>query len=184
MASKTSFTGSVEAFTHYPIGVWAKNWLLCDGRLLAIADYPELYNIIGTQFGGDGINNFAIPNLKERVVVGTGKSPGLTERSLGEFGGANMVQLTEQEMPAHRHSVICNKNNANEEQPGGNFPAKIHHVETNEIKYTYTNNKSTCKMAPDMLKSTTNCQPHSNLQPVLILQFYICVYGQDPYYQG
>ena len=44
---------------------WQKSdyWHLCDGSLLSIADYPALFSLIGTIYGGDGENNFALPKL-------------------------------------------------------------------------------------------------------------------------
>ena len=41
-----------------------------DGRLLAIADYDDLFNLIGTRFGGDGVSTFALPDLRGRTIVG------------------------------------------------------------------------------------------------------------------
>jgi microcystin-dependent protein len=35
----------------------------CDGTLLSIRAYPALFSLMGTTYGGDGINDFALPNL-------------------------------------------------------------------------------------------------------------------------
>src|SRR5262245_17908790 len=40
-----------------------RGWLECNGQLLRIADFPELFQVIGTKFGGDGQLSFAVPNL-------------------------------------------------------------------------------------------------------------------------
>ncbi|MFZ2727594.1 MAG: tail fiber protein [Methylococcaceae bacterium] len=40
-----------------------ENWLFCDGSLLNIQQYPVLSSIIGTIYGGDGQQTFALPNL-------------------------------------------------------------------------------------------------------------------------
>lgn len=40
-------------------------WFICDGRLLQVQDYPALFSIIGGVYGGDGVHNFALPNLKD-----------------------------------------------------------------------------------------------------------------------
>lgn len=42
-------------------------WLFCNGQTLAIAEYDTLFNLIGTTYGGDGQNTFAIPNLQGRM---------------------------------------------------------------------------------------------------------------------
>jgi len=36
----------------------------CDGRLLSIKEYPALFSIISTTHGGDGVNNFALPDYR------------------------------------------------------------------------------------------------------------------------
>jgi microcystin-dependent protein len=40
------------------------NWMLCDGRSLAKAEYPELFALIGNRFGGEG-EYFALPKLEK-----------------------------------------------------------------------------------------------------------------------
>lgn len=37
--------------------------LPADGRLLPIAQYAALFSLLGTNFGGNGTSNFALPNL-------------------------------------------------------------------------------------------------------------------------
>jgi microcystin-dependent protein len=40
-----------------------QGWALCDGELLTIADNQALFALIGTTYGGNGITDFALPNL-------------------------------------------------------------------------------------------------------------------------
>jgi microcystin-dependent protein len=40
-----------------------KGWAACNGAVLPITQYAAVYAVLGTQYGGDGINNFALPNL-------------------------------------------------------------------------------------------------------------------------
>jgi microcystin-dependent protein len=53
--------GSISSFAgnFAPIGYFD-----CDGRLLSVRDYPMLFSILGTTYGGDGVNNFALPDLR------------------------------------------------------------------------------------------------------------------------
>jgi microcystin-dependent protein len=76
-----------------------------DGQLLAIADYVELFNVIGTTYGGDGASTFALPDLRGRVPIGVGSGPGLTNRTLGSPSGAEAVGLTVANLPSHAHAV-------------------------------------------------------------------------------
>ena len=52
--------GAIKTFggTYAPPG-----YALCDGQLLQIEDYPALYSIIGSSYGGDGLETFALPEL-------------------------------------------------------------------------------------------------------------------------
>lgn len=60
------------------------NWHLCDGSLLPISQYEALFALIGTVYGGDGMNTFGIPDLRGRLPVGQGQGPGLTNRIIGQ----------------------------------------------------------------------------------------------------
>lgn len=62
------FLGQVIAFAgaQPPQG-----WSFCDGSLIQIADNPQLFELIGTTYGGDGQQTFALPDLRGRMLVGT-----------------------------------------------------------------------------------------------------------------
>ena len=71
------FLGEIELFTFdYP----PKGWVVCAGQLLPIEQNKALFELIGTVFGGDGITNFALPDLRGRTAIGQGAGPGLTPR--------------------------------------------------------------------------------------------------------
>ncbi|AUT01883.1 phage tail protein [Nostoc sp. CENA543] len=46
-----------------------RGWAFCDGQLLSIQQHTAVFSILGNNFGGDGVRNFALPNLP--VVVDT-----------------------------------------------------------------------------------------------------------------
>jgi microcystin-dependent protein len=75
-------------------------YLPADGRLLAISQYATLYNAIGTTYGGDGVNTFALPDLRGRTIVGA--ADGL---ALGTAFGQEQVFLTEDNLAAHDHTL-------------------------------------------------------------------------------
>ena len=90
------FTGQITAFA----GNFAPNGtLLCDGRLLPISEYDTLFAVIGTTYGGDGENTFALPDLRGRVPVGAGTGPGLATITLGQSFGAEELTLTQANLP-------------------------------------------------------------------------------------
>jgi hypothetical protein len=45
-------------------------WFQCDGGLLRCDQYPELFNVIGKMYGGDGVTTFAVPDLRGRAIPG------------------------------------------------------------------------------------------------------------------
>lgn len=90
--------GTVTAFA----GKTAPNgWLLCDGQSYSISTYRDLYNAIGTTYGGYG-QSFQVPDLRGRFPVG--KDTG-TFATLGDKGGEEKHTLTIQEMPSHQHPM-------------------------------------------------------------------------------
>ena len=42
----------------------------CNGQILPIAQNQALFSLLGTQYGGNGTTNFALPNLKSRTPIG------------------------------------------------------------------------------------------------------------------
>ncbi len=94
--SGTTVSSDIEmASNAFPTGVilpWASNnlpagFLWCDGRLLNISDYPILYAVIGTVYGGDAVNTFALPDMRARAVFGN-SSGDSNFGSLGRKGGS------------------------------------------------------------------------------------------------
>src|SRR5476649_2718005 len=83
-----------------------QGWALCQGQLMAISQNDVLFNLIGTTYGGDGQNTFALPDLRGRVPVHQG-SNGQSNYVVGEGGGVEEVALTAAQMPAHRHTMLA-----------------------------------------------------------------------------
>ena len=83
-------------------------WLACDGAIYNVVDYPDLYAVLGGNFGGDGVDTFAVPDLRGRVPLGYGDSPGLTSRAVGDAGGEETHSLTEAELALHDHDMSHN----------------------------------------------------------------------------
>lgn len=81
-----------------------RDWALCDGQLLSIAQNQALFSILGTTYGGDGRTTFGLPDLRGRVPVHAGSGPGLTPVNRGEKSGRETVTLTVNELPSHHHS--------------------------------------------------------------------------------
>ena len=89
-----------------------RQWALCNGQLMSIAQNQALFSLIGTTYGGDGIQTFALPNMVSRLSVHFGTGPGLSSYELGQTGGAPTVTISTATMPSHNHGLNAAKVNA------------------------------------------------------------------------
>src|SRR3954451_13550324 len=98
------------------------NWSFCDGSLRAIAQYDALFNLIGTTYGGDGQETFALPDLRGRIPIHVGQGPGISQNyQLGEQAGVETVTITAQTTPIHTHTLVGSTANATDPNPAGNI---------------------------------------------------------------
>ncbi|RYD68413.1 MAG: phage tail protein [Sphingomonadales bacterium] len=88
-----------------PYNFAPRNWAYCSGQLLAIAQNNALFSLLGTIYGGNGVSTFALPDLRGRAVMGAGQGPGLSPRTLGEVSGTENVTLLSTQMPIHTHTL-------------------------------------------------------------------------------
>ena len=95
-----AYLGEIRAFgfNFAPYG-----WMFCNGQLLPINQYTALFSILGTTYGGNGVSNFALPNLQGQVPMHWGTGP--TTTVIGEVQGTVNVTLQQQQMPQHQHTI-------------------------------------------------------------------------------
>lgn len=46
-----------------------RDFLYCDGQILSIRGNEALFSLLGTQYGGDGISTFQLPNLNKNPIL-------------------------------------------------------------------------------------------------------------------
>lgn len=93
------YIGEVCTFT---FGWCPQGYAAANGQMLPINQNQALYSLLGTTYGGDGRTNFALPDLRGRVVVGAGAgAPGLPAVTLGQKRGAESVSVSP--LPTHTH---------------------------------------------------------------------------------
>ena len=80
-------------------------WLLCDGSILNVNQNQALFSILGKLYGGNGTTNFALPDLRGRVVISTGQGPTLSAYTLAQTAGSESIALTQTQIPAHNHTA-------------------------------------------------------------------------------
>lgn len=165
-------------------------WAFCQGQLMSIAQNPALFNLIGTTYGGDGQNTFALPNLQGRVIIGQGTGPGLSPRTLADTGGVESVTLTTTNLPAHMHAitgptaaVACKSGAGNAQSPVGNVLAG----EAAGVTMPYSSQAPDAAMGGALVPTaspqsglTGGSQPHANVQPYLTLNYCISLFGIFP----
>lgn len=172
VSAQDAFTGEIRMFA----GNFApKNWAFCDGQIMSIVENPALFSILGTTYGGNGITFFALPDLRGRVPIGPRLGPGLSDRGLGETGGAEKVTLNTTQMPAHAHpiqvsSAVGSTDNA---AAAGVVPARNASATPSYSSADLTTNGS-------QTSNVGGSQPHENMPPYLGINFIICLNGIHP----
>ncbi|MGH6811152.1 MAG: phage tail protein [Methylocella sp.] len=163
-------------FNFAPVG-----WALCNGQLLSISQNTALFSLLGTTYGGDGVTNFALPNLQGRVPVGMGQGPGLSPYVIGEQTGSETVTLTVGQMPSHSHGVAANNAGATASSPSGADLAQSV-VTGRETVNIYSKPPMTAPVTldPATIQPSGGSQPHPNIQPVLAMNYIIALQGIFP----
>ena len=145
-------------------------WAFCNGALLPISGYDALFNLIGTTYGGDGQNTFALPNLQSRVPLHQG--PGFV---MGQLGGSETVTLTTNQIPSHTHFPQAHGGGAGNpvNSPAGN-------VWSGWTGGGYSNQAPAAPMNAAAIGGTGGSQPHDNMMPFLAVNFIISLFGIFP----
>lgn len=80
----------------------------CDGALYNISNYSDLYDVIGTRYGGDGVNTFAVPDYTGLFLRGrddgSGYDPDIPSRTLNpNVSPGDVGSIQDQEILSHNH---------------------------------------------------------------------------------
>jgi microcystin-dependent protein len=148
-------------------------WQFCNGALLPISENETLFNLIGTTYGGDGQDTFAVPNLVGRLPLHRGTLSGTTYQ-IGELAGVETVTLNSQQIPIHSHPMLASSDDANSPNPGNNVLASA--VTTTP----YFNDTPTIPLQANSIAPQGESQPHENMQPYLCITFIISLFGIFP----
>ena len=148
-----------------------QGWYFCDGSTLSINGNEMLYSLIGITYGGDGMTNFKLPDLRGRLPIHCSN-----QYQLGQMAGTETVTLLESQLPMHTHAAKANNvpADATSSTPTGNvwgYSAAI----TN-----YQPVASNVMMNPQALSSAGGSQPHNNMMPSLAVSFIIAHQGYFP----
>lgn len=154
-----------------------QGWATCDGQILPISQNTALFSLLGTQYGGNGETTFALPNLNRTFAIGHGQGPGLSDRVIGEEGGATTVTLLSTEMPSHSHTANAVAAPGNSGDPNGRVWAEPRYGRAVRAAYSSTKNTT---LVPSAISAAGGGQPHDNMPPFLTMTFVIALVGIYP----
>lgn len=164
------FLGEIRMFSFsFP----PKGWASCSGQLLPINQNQALFALLGTQYGGNGQTNFALPDLLGRVPNHFGQGPGLSNYNIGQKAGEENHTLIQSEMSPHSHNLLASQTTTGlVTTAAGNFWAN-----GNQLAFDPA---QTGSMSSSALAAAGGNQPHSNLPPYLTISFCIALQGIFP----
>jgi microcystin-dependent protein len=146
-----------------------KGWALANGQLLAINQNQALFSLVGTTYGGNGIQSFGLPNLQGRTPVGVGNGI-----NYGEIDGVESVTLLSSQVPPHVHSLNASGAPASGEKPAaGDLLAS-------QGANVYASAANLGAMNPATVSTVGGSQPHENRQPYLVMNWCIALSGIFP----
>ncbi len=153
-------------------------WAFCDGQILPISQNTALFSLIGTYYGGNGMSNFALPNLQGAAPLGPGQGPGLSPYEIGEAGGVTSVTLQASQMPTHSHTLEGSSGSATSSTPAGHSLAGGGGFGRPNL-YTPSSGANVA-MNPASVSPVGGGLPHNNMSPYLSLNFIIALQGVFP----
>lgn len=173
------FLGEIQmfGFPYNPNG-----WAFCNGAMLPLRQNVALFSLIGTRFGGDGQNTFQLPNLTTRAATSQGTGPSLSQRDMGETFGAVGVNLTPDQLPAHRHDLVAFAQAAAKRLATPVANGALSMPGSNAIK-SFSSTAPNTAMAPNMLAPAGANGAHENRQPYLAVNFCIALQGAFPAFE-
>ena len=166
------YVGEIRMFagSFPPVG-----WAFCDGQTMAVAENETLFNLIGTTYGGDGVETFALPDLRGRVPVHMGQGPGLSQNNqIGDEFGAETVTLTTQQIPTHRHALQASTAGGTTARASGAVLASA------PAAAAFVGDAPNTALAPNSAAGQGGSQPHDNMPPYVAISYIISLFGAFP----
>ncbi len=151
-----------------------KDWAYCTGQKLNKNQFSGLFRLIGYKYGGSG-DVFLLPNLQGVVPIGSGAGPGLTNRELGKYIGAEGTKLEVANLPTHTHKVNVVKAVGTLPSPTDNWIAGKGRLDTD-----FSTANPNAAMHNYTIGNTGDGLPVSNMQPYLAMNYIIALEGVFP----
>ena len=153
-----------------------KGWAFCNGQTMAINQNQALFALVGTTYGGNGTTTFKLPNLQGQVPIHQGTDPSGNPYVMGQTAGEVAHTVTISEMAAHVHTTNASNAAATAPSPQGTVPAQP----VTNVGAIYGPASAPTTMAPQAIANAGGSQPHTNVQPYLVLSACIALVGIFP----
>jgi len=127
--------------------------------------------LLGTNYGGDGVTTFGLPDLRGRSALHFGQGPGLSFYPLGTKTGQESVTLNITHLPQHQH--LLNVSSA----PGTQSSPSNAYFGAHRGGYAEAADTT---LAAGAVAANGGSQPHSNLSPYLVMNYCIAMQGIFP----
>jgi microcystin-dependent protein len=144
-----------------------QGWAECNGQTLPINQNQALFSLLGTYYGGDGVRNFALPNLQGRIPIGTQGN-----YVIGQVGGEPTHTLSLAEMPMHSHLAQGTSTAADSGVPTANYLGAVANF--------YGAATGLTPMVRGTVGNAGGSQPHDNTQPYITVAYCIALQGVYP----
>ncbi|GAL35940.1 microcystin dependent protein [Vibrio maritimus] len=167
------------------------NWSDCGGAFVEISQNASLYALVGNKFGGNGVSNFQLPDLRGRAPVGFGQREKITAfgrtgtdivASVGTLQGVEQVTLGQVNLPPHYHTLYASAEAADEKSPVRKKESNMFAVSqstTGEGLYS-TSNDNQVSLNSSSVTSYGGSQSLSIIQPTTVMRFIIAIDGLFP----
>lgn len=184
-SSTDCYVGEIKLFAGVRIPA---GWAVCDGRTVPISQFETLFALLGTTFGGNGMNDFALPDMRGRIPISHGQSRLGSIHTRGQKSGTEEVRLLLNQIPSHAHFSPTLLDDKVQQLSNASATAKANgtigaHAAIVPGKKLYGKTKS-LSFTGDLLTAETivegGNQPHNNMQPTICLHYIIAMNGVYP----
>jgi microcystin-dependent protein len=167
------FLGQISV---YGFNFATRGWAFCNGAILSIAQNSALFSLLGTNFGGNGVQTFGLPDYRGRTPMGMGGNT-----VLGEIAGTETVTILTSNMPIHTHSFGATNQAANIIGDGAHIFGQGMPGAPPSAKPTYlTPGAPNVVLNAGSVSPAGGSTPHNNIQPTLAVNFLIATTGIYP----
>lgn len=164
-----------------------RDWAFCQGQLLSIASNSALFALLGTTYGGNGVQTFGLPDLRGRVPLGQGQGPGLSNYVIGQAAGSENTTLTALNLPQHTHqvsvSIPVSGTPGTEFLPANGLSNLAAGLDGSGLEVmSYTQAATTASLKPFVANTgiAGSSSAFSNMQPYLVMNYCIALQGIFP----